>query len=129
MSLEHFFNSLESLVEWGLITLFCSAIIICIYYFPGLLCHSKLWERNICTKWWPFCLGDSSGMIMVYGALKLLITYAVLLLWFSVNTFCFLQVEIFSGRGKPSTLVDKDEGLGKVNRLIQKHVNYLECII
>lgn len=108
-------------------------VLLCYYnmyiLFPGLLCHSKLWERNICTKWWPFCLGDSSGMIMVHATLKLLITYAVLLLWFSINTFCFLQVEIFSGRGKPSTLVDKDEGLGKVNRLIQKHVNYLECTI
>jgi hypothetical protein len=32
--------------------------------------------------------------------------------------FLLLQVEIFNGRGKPPTLVDKDEGLGKVKRLI-----------
>lgn len=27
----------------------------------------------------------------------------------------FFQVEISGGRGKPSTIIDKDEGLGKVN--------------
>lgn len=29
----------------------------------------------------------------------------------------YIQVEVSGGRGKPSTLVDKDEGLGKVNRI------------
>ena len=28
------------------------------------------------------------------------------------------QVEVSGGRGKPSTIVDKDEGLGKVNYFI-----------
>ena len=30
----------------------------------------------------------------------------------------YIQVEISGGRGKPSALVDKDEGLGKVNRIL-----------
>ena len=29
----------------------------------------------------------------------------------------YIQVEISGGRGKPSILVDKDEGLEKVNRI------------
>jgi hypothetical protein len=28
-----------------------------------------------------------------------------------------MQVEVSGGRGRPSTIVDKDEGLGKVNNL------------
>lgn len=29
-----------------------------------------------------------------------------------------VQVEISGGRGKPSIIVDKDEGLGKVNTIL-----------
>lgn len=38
-------------------------------------------------------------------------------------TFKFgsVQVEVSGGRGKPSTIVDKDEGLGKVNMLYIFH--------
>jgi hypothetical protein len=32
----------------------------------------------------------------------------------SIDNFV-MQVEISGGRGKPSTIIDKDEGLGKVN--------------
>jgi len=30
----------------------------------------------------------------------------------------YMQVEVSGGRGKPSTIVDKDDGLGKVNRVV-----------
>jgi len=33
-----------------------------------------------------------------------------------------MQVEVSTGRGRASTIVDKDEGLGKVNRLICNYI-------
>lgn len=42
--------------------------------------------------------------------------------WYNVHSdplFLCLQVEISEGRGKSSTIVDKDEGLGKVNKVIR----------
>jgi hypothetical protein len=38
-----------------------------------------------------------------------------------------MQVEVSGGRGKPSTIVDKDEGLGKVKELI--HLNLLYHLV
>lgn len=35
--------------------------------------------------------------------------------WFQFHAH--VQVKVLGGRGKPSTVVDKDEGLGKVNSL------------
>ena len=39
-----------------------------------------------------------------------------------------MQVEDSSGRGKPSILVDKDEGLGKVNRSMYICVNLSKSV-
>ena len=58
-------------------------------------------------------MGNSSGVLSnsipsrrkfsVYGIKSLSLDNSV------------MQVEISGGRGKPSTIIDKDEGLGKVN--------------
>lgn len=37
-----------------------------------------------------------------------------------------VQVEVSGGRGRPSTIVDKDEGLGKVN--LMTYLNFFTCI-
>lgn len=39
-----------------------------------------------------------------------------------------MQVEVSGGRGKPATIVDKDEGLGKVIVMnIHVHTEYMQC--
>jgi hypothetical protein len=45
----------------------------------------------------------------------------------SISTVNAVQVEISGGRGKPSIIVDKDEGLGKVNS--GQGLTYLNYII
>ena len=45
----------------------------------------------------------------------------------SISTVNSMQVEISGGRGKPSIIVDKDEGLGKVNS--GEGLTYLNYII
>jgi hypothetical protein len=57
-------------------------------------------------------MGNSSGMISdsILSRRKFVV-FGIK----SISTVNSVQVEISGGRGKPPIIVDKDEGLGKVN--------------
>jgi hypothetical protein len=69
-------------------------------------------------------MGNSSGIISdSILSRKKFVVFGIK----SISTVNSVQVEMSGGRGKPSIIVDKDEGLGKVNS--REGLTYLNYII